>query len=118
VRLGTPPVLYTRRRERASVVTQMLPVSQSASAPQVAHTRRTTRPPRTVSPTMRLDGIGELKDLQTHWRLIYDRCEHTQEFAQLGLVDVGRAAAEVRRHYAECLVCRAAKRKLTWREPA
>jgi hypothetical protein len=58
---------------------------------------------------MRLDGIGELNDLHTYWRLIYDRCPHTQEFAQLVLEDVSLAAAEVRRHYAECLVCRAVR---------
>lgn len=50
--------------------------------------------------------IGELIDLGTHWRMVYDACGHTQEFAREALEKPERAAYEVRRQYAACLTCR------------
>jgi len=55
-----------------------------------------------------LQGIGELTDLGTSWRLVYDRCLDLQLFARSGLENLEAAARFVRRNFAECLTCRAA----------
>jgi hypothetical protein len=34
---------------------------------------------------MRVQGVGELTDHNTYWRLTYDECGHVQEFAREGL---------------------------------
>ena len=68
---------------------------------------------------MQLDGIGQLTNQGTYWRLIYDRCGHVQEFARLA-VETGRgalgvlddphlASADVHRRYAHCLTCKLAR---------
>ena len=54
---------------------------------------------------MQVQGIGDLIDRGTHWVLVYDHCDHNQEFARIGLEQVRDAVREVRRNYAECLTC-------------
>jgi hypothetical protein len=60
---------------------------------------------------MRIEGIGTLTPHRDCWRLVYDRCDHVQEFPSVGLEEAEAAAREVRRHYAECLTCRLGLRR-------
>jgi hypothetical protein len=53
----------------------------------------------------RLQGVGKLTRFDSYWRLIYNACGHTQEFAREGLDDLDAVAVFVRRHYADCLSC-------------
>jgi hypothetical protein len=59
---------------------------------------------------VRVPGIGELVDSTDCWRLKYEGCGHVQFLVQLGLEDPEVAEAYVRRHFKECLLCRAARR--------
>lgn len=54
---------------------------------------------------MRVEGIGELTDMGTHWLLVYGACGHRQAFARQGLEDPDLARREVLRHYGRCLIC-------------
>jgi hypothetical protein len=54
-----------------------------------------------------LDGIGELTDIDTCWRLVYAACGHIQYLARVGLEDPQRAEASVRRYLHPCLACKA-----------
>jgi hypothetical protein len=55
---------------------------------------------------MRLPGIGTLMLDQNCWRLVYDRCHHSQLLAREGLTDGERVARDIRRYYEHCLSCR------------
>jgi hypothetical protein len=55
---------------------------------------------------MRMQGVGELTDHDTHWYLAYDDCSHGQVVARVGLEEPERAARFVRRYFAQCLTCR------------
>jgi hypothetical protein len=54
---------------------------------------------------MKVQGVGELTDHDTYWRLTYDECGHAQEFPREGLDEPEGAAFFVRRHYTFCLTC-------------
>jgi hypothetical protein len=54
---------------------------------------------------MRVQGVGELTDHDTYWRLTYEACGHVQEFPREGLEEPDGAALFVRRHYTHCLTC-------------
>jgi hypothetical protein len=54
---------------------------------------------------MWVQGVGELTDHDTFWRLTYDACGHVQEFAREGLDEPDGAGLFVRHHYARCLTC-------------
>jgi hypothetical protein len=47
---------------------------------------------------MRVQGVGELTDHDTYWRLTYEECGHVQEFALVGLEAPEGVAFFVRRH--------------------
>ena len=53
-----------------------------------------------------MEHIGTLAPYGDYWRLVYDRCDHDQVFARLGLEEPERAIREVHRRYATCLTCR------------
>jgi hypothetical protein len=59
---------------------------------------------------MKVEGIGQLEDLGSHWRLTYDKCGHTQAFALLPFEESYRAIRQVQRNFAKCLTCRSVKR--------
>jgi hypothetical protein len=59
---------------------------------------------------MKVEGIGELEDLGSHWRLTYDTCGHTQAFALLPFEESYRAIRQVQRNFAKCLTCRSLRR--------
>jgi hypothetical protein len=54
---------------------------------------------------MRVQGIGELTEHDTHWHLTHDDCGHVQVFALEGLDDPEAAVFLVRRLYAKCPTC-------------
>ena len=54
---------------------------------------------------MRVQDVGELTNCGSHWRLVYDTCGDSQDFAREGLGDPESAAFFVQRHYPECLSC-------------
>jgi hypothetical protein len=54
---------------------------------------------------MRVQGVGELTDHDTYWRLTYEECGHVQEFPRVGLEAPEGVAFFVRRHYSHCLTC-------------
>jgi hypothetical protein len=58
---------------------------------------------------MHVEGIGELRDLGTVWRLRYAACGHGQEIGRAGLEEPARAVDRVRRHFARCLTCQLAQ---------
>jgi hypothetical protein len=60
---------------------------------------------------MHVEGIGELRDLGTVWRLRYAACGRVQDLARVGLEEPARAVGRVRRHFAQCLTCRLARAK-------
>ena len=57
---------------------------------------------------MDLPGIGKLTAHGTIWRLVYDQCGHTQDFARAGVEDPQQAETYVRTGLAACLSCQAA----------
>jgi hypothetical protein len=59
---------------------------------------------------MKVQGVGELTNEGSYWRLVYYDCGHVQAFAREGLDDPEGAAFFVRRHYAKCLTCALAHR--------
>jgi hypothetical protein len=58
---------------------------------------------------MKVQGVGELTDHSTYWRLTYAECGHVQEFAREGLDEPEDAAFYVWRHYGQCLTCARAR---------
>src|SRR5690349_15508273 len=70
-----------------------------------AITTSRSRPVPRVSAPMELPGIGELTEIHDCWRLTYDSCGHVQELARVGLEEIARLEAYIRREFAECLSC-------------
>ncbi len=66
---------------------------------------------------MRVQGVGELTDAGSYWRLVYDDCGHVQALAREGLDDPEGAVFFVRRHYAKCLTCTLADRPVAAETP-
>jgi hypothetical protein len=63
------------------------------------------QPHSSDEPRLRVEDIGEATRVGACWRLVYEYCDHVQEFASEGLEDPGRLVRFVRRNFRECLAC-------------